>query len=352
MPLEYDDIIEQKEVGEKVKEKLASIFSSLGIVGVVVIIAILLIGSWYFFLSPRIVNVSINLTELDSGNPVPNAQVTAFDSSGNQVGTGTVTDASGYAVLSNVPSGSISFKVDPSSNYKSTSSIEDVSSSSHSFSLSVEKNIKPQIIFPDSLNFFLGMGCVENVEVQASNEGEIPIQIQFISDPKLQVSSQPLPLNPGESGKVNVSVSLAGTPSALASIKTRLRVKGTNTGIPLDVEETEKPTVVVSPTSITKTVDLSDQSTMVIKQQFIITNTAKQAQVSSIAASAENDIQPWTSIVTSDNSPIKPGESRIYFATITVPDITNIGPYVGQLVFQTPCQKIPIPVQLTVMKRG
>ncbi|MFH0971940.1 MAG: carboxypeptidase-like regulatory domain-containing protein [Candidatus Micrarchaeota archaeon] len=326
---------------------------------VLALFVIIAIISAYFLLQPRTATLIVEATQLDSpGDAIAGATVTLQQDDGLIVAEA-ISDEIGNAKLSNVPADKdLVLKIAPiEANlvpYKKSIRLDAQSSSTVEAELERRNYLS---VAKNAYEFTLAPGCSQKLEILVDNTlGSSDFETQLIAGFDLEdfiKTGEPMAIPAGGEETLLAIMQWPANANTQSERKGTLRLKYTNKKIDLKLKKTDKkPKLDVSfEKSETKDFRADEADLPVVKKtQVKVRNTGGTGAmpVTELSVSVTGDFAPWTKLdlTTLDEANaaggIAPGTEVLFGITITVPAGTPKGPYTGQMIVSSACDKKPI----------
>lgn len=326
----------------------------------VVAIVIVALAYYYFFLRPQPGSLTVSVTQIDSDKPAM-ATVSLFYEGGASAAEDALTDETGVALFSRVPSEKrLTVKVTPVSGKLATATKSVSLKSGDKSSLEVEVGLKTRLKFAGTgYSTMLGPSCSRALLVEVLNDGSSAESVVLTADEDIadyaKAPAQEEFLEGGTSMFIPVRVTAKGDEGQVSG---SIRIKGTTVRMPLAIIQGQKPSKLE--VSFDKA-DAKDFTAIaggeiVKKSNVIVKNIAPEGSLplTDLNVSASDDFAPWASFglqqVDEANAQdgVPPGGQVLFGYTVRIPAGTPAGEYIGRLDVSSSCgsQSIPLNARL------
>ncbi len=316
-----------------------------GIGKLVVLLIILAAALWFFVLAPKAGSLTLSVTEIDSGEKIENVQV---DLGGTGQKTVTkFTGGSGSVSFNDVPAATeLTLDVLTPPGYEIAGDLESVltlkSGERKSVSVTLAQDVDLSIQATVE-EISLGTQCQSTVQVSVKNNGNDAFNVQLVGDGALKglLESEARRVAPQSQQSFQVNVT---APAKKGTAAGRIRAQFTDASDAFTIETTDPEQLRVSPTGYSERV----QPGAAIKKQFTIENNGRTGEARDIRFSLAGDFGPLGAQITqSDELPLKPKQTKIMTLEFNAP--SSAGKSAGVLIVSSACQRIQVPLELTVI---
>ncbi|MFH0713989.1 MAG: hypothetical protein V1722_05435 [Candidatus Micrarchaeota archaeon] len=241
------DEIEEDKFGAL--QPIVSTVKKIGIAKII-LIAIIILGAYWFLTLPKPASLNITVQELDSDQVIGGAVVSLTWPNGALIGNdfAQVTDDTGKLYFENVPAQQIiELTVDEIEGLYEGASSEINLNSGEDKNIPINLAKKVNLALNAPAQFSTSKTCTKQIPATVENKGESSFDVELIAtgDLKDALSSTFLTLAPGETA--NITVSLDSSKISKTSASGELRVKGTRVKKNLNITVKEAPRVDVTP---------------------------------------------------------------------------------------------------------
>lgn len=332
----------------KVKEALKPLTDSVNRIGLakIILFVIIIAVGWWFITLPKPGTLFITVTELDGTQPIEGALVSLQWPDGNLLGDAfsTITDSSGVASFTNVPSGrDLTIVVEGTGEFESARSNVILASEESKSEVVKLPHIGDVRLSPSTLTGAVSETCIKEARITVTNNGANPVEAVFVGSGALEtaISSIPITVLPGSSENASVFIDVAKTGKKKAQVLTgEIRLKGMNKKVNVNLQVGEAPKIDVSPASLSCAAGRpSCQQIVTIANNGASTlNNLKVEPSATVATVLENsDVERY---YTTDS--ISPGGEAKFGTTI----ISTTAPIIGVVTVKADCFIKQIDVQV------
>ncbi|MBI5226158.1 hypothetical protein HY994_02875 [Candidatus Micrarchaeota archaeon] len=320
-----------------------------GIGKLLIIVIILGAALWFFVLAPKPGTLSVTVKEIDSGDYIDGVQLD-LTPPGQKTVTKFSTSSSSVR-FDNVPSmttDDLDLQIVPPEGYQVVGSpasglkLESGKPKSISVTLAQKTNLKVSV---SSDKVSLGTGCTSNLAVSVTNGGDAPATVQLVGDEKLKEVIQSEAKTVSAKSTTTFSANLSA-PDKKGPLSGKIRARLTNSGDSFTLDVTDPEELRVSPERLEERVSPGSD----VDKQFTIENSGRSGEARDIQAIITGDLlQLNPQLNFADNAPLKPREEKILTVQFTAPSVE--GKTVGVMIVSSACQRIQVPISVTVQER-
>ena len=320
---------------------------AFGIGKIIIILVILVAALWFFVLAPKAGSLTLRVSALDNpSEKIENVQIDLTPSGGKTITK--FTGGSGSVVFDNVPAATeLTLDLLEPPGYVVSGDLETSltlkSAESKTMAVNLAQDV-PLTVQVSTDEIMLGTECQTTLPVSVKNGGNAPFEVQLIGDGALKglIDAPARVLSAGAQETLVVNLT---APSKKGQAAGKIRVQYTDAADAFSIEATDPEQLRLSPNTYSERVEANTP----IKKQFTIENSGRSGEARDIQTSLSGDFEALgTRVTLSDDLPLKPKQTKIMTLELTAPSFP--GKSVGVLIVSSACQRVQIPMELTVLE--